>query len=57
MVDDVTMPDNIASVFAKKYHELYTSEDLDRAEMKAVRNGIDVAVSCVGFSDDFVIHC
>ena len=48
LFDDVTTPDDIASVFAKKYQELYTSVDFDKAEIKAVRNGINVAVSSVG---------
>ena len=54
---DVTTPDDISSVFAKKYQELYNSVDFDKAEMKAVRNGINVAVSSVGFSGDCVIIC
>ena len=57
MVDNVTTPDDVASVFAKKYQELCTSVDFKKAELKAVRNEIDVAVSSVGFSGDYVSSC
>ena len=53
----ITTPDDIASVFAKKYQELYTSVDFDKVKMKTVRNGINVAVSSVGISGDCVISC
>ena len=36
---------------------MYISVDLDKVEMSAVRNDIDVAVSSVGFNVDCVISC
>ena len=55
MVDDVITPDDIASVFAKKYQELYITVDFDKVEMSAVRNDIDIAISSVGFNVDCVV--
>ena len=53
----ITTPDDVASVFAKKYQELYTSADFEKVDMKTVRNEIDVAVSSVGINGDCVISC
>lgn len=52
-IDGQSSPDNIASIFADKYQDLYNSVPYNVKDMSDIRNELTKRISTVGFSEDY----